>query len=104
MELQLEIDRTAIAAFCSKWKIEDLSFFGSVLRPTFGPASDVDVLVRFAEDAEWTLLDQVRMEDELSSLLGRSVDLVSRRGIERSANWIRRQAILESAEPFYVAG
>jgi hypothetical protein len=43
------------------------------------------------------------MEDELSAILGRKVDLVSRRAIERSANWIRRKAILETAEPLYVA-
>lgn len=48
-------------------------------------------------------MDLVTMEDELESLLGRDVDLVSRRGIERSANWIRREAILSTAEPIYVA-
>jgi uncharacterized protein len=43
------------------------------------------------------------MEGELAGLLGRKVDLVSKRAIERSANWIRRQAILESAETVHVA-
>lgn len=43
------------------------------------------------------------MERELSAILGRKVDLVSRRAIERSLNWIRRKAILEGAEPYYAA-
>jgi uncharacterized protein len=43
------------------------------------------------------------MEDELSTLLGRRVDLVTRRAIEESDNWIRRRAILESAVPVYAA-
>jgi predicted nucleotidyltransferase len=43
------------------------------------------------------------MEEKLSALLGRKVDLVSRRAIERGSNWIRRKAILDTAEPFYAA-
>jgi hypothetical protein len=45
----------------------------------------------------------MKMEDELKAMIGRDVDVVTRRAVERSSNWIRRQAILESAEPFYVA-
>ncbi|MCS7026836.1 MAG: hypothetical protein NZV14_18710 [Bryobacteraceae bacterium] len=45
----------------------------------------------------------VVMEEEPSGILGRPVDLVSRQAIERSSNWIRRKAILESAEPYFVA-
>ncbi len=74
-----------------------------MLRSDFGPASDVDVLVRFALDADWSLLDHITMEEDLAALLGRRVDIVSRRAIERSHNWIRRKAILESAQPYYVA-
>jgi uncharacterized protein len=62
----------------------------------------VDVLVDFAADADWSLFDHVEMEDELSTILGRKVDVVNRRAIERSENWIRRQAILNTAEPIYV--
>lgn len=47
------------------------------------------------------LLDGEKMSDELSGLIGRSVDLVSRPAIERSGNWIRRNEILESAYPIY---
>ena len=60
--------------------------------------------VTFAPDAHWGLLDMIAMESELTDLLGRKVDLVSRRGVEQSRNRRRRTAILESAEPIYVAG
>jgi predicted nucleotidyltransferase len=73
------------------------------LRADLRPDSDLDLLVSFASDADWSLLDHVAMEEELSGILGRKVDLVSRRAIERSSNWIRRKAILESAEPYFVA-
>jgi predicted nucleotidyltransferase len=45
----------------------------------------------------------VRMRDELSEILGRNVDLLSRRGVEASRNPIRRQAILSSAQVIYAA-
>jgi predicted nucleotidyltransferase len=83
--------------------VQELAVFGSALREDFRPDSDVDLLVTFEADANWGLLEQSIMESELSAMLNRKVDLVSRRAIERSANWIRRQAILESAETVRVA-
>jgi predicted nucleotidyltransferase len=103
MSVRIAIDRERITDFCRRWKIVELSLFGSVLRDDFRPDSDIDVLVSFAPDAEWSLFDHVAMEDELTAMIGRKVDLVSRRAIERSENWIRRKAILGSAEPVYVA-
>ena len=104
MKLQISIDRPRIEEFCRKWKIYELALFSSALRDDFMPDSDYDFLVRFAPEADWSLFDHVRMEIELKELLGREVDLVSRRAIEQSRNWIRRKAILESAEVIYVAG
>jgi len=103
MNATIPIEHEKIAAFCQRWKIVELCLFGSVLRDDFRPDSDVDVLATFTPEAEWSLFDHVAMEEELSAIFGRKVDLVSRRAIERSANWIRRQAILGSAEPCYVA-
>jgi predicted nucleotidyltransferase len=99
----VELPDEQLAEFCCRWKITELSAFGSVLRDNFRPDSDVDLLVSFAPDAEWSLFDHMTMEEELTAMLGRQVDLVSRRGIERSQNWIRRQGILESARPIYAA-
>ena len=100
---RIPISHEQLAEFCRRWKVAELALFGSTLRSDFTPLSDVDLLVTFEPEADWSLLDHVAMEDELSAMLGRKVDLVSRRAIERSANWIRRKAILETAEPLYVA-
>jgi len=100
--MTIEIPKEQIADFCHKWKIVELSLFGSVLREDFRPDSDVDILVTFSRDAEWSLLDHVAMEEDASAIFGRKVDLVSRKAIERSDNYIRRKAILETAQPYYV--
>jgi predicted nucleotidyltransferase len=102
-QLKVSIPREQLEEFCRRWKIAELDLFGSALREDFRPDSDLDLLVSFTPDADWSLLDHVAMEEELSGILGRKVDLVSRRAIERSSNWIRRRAILESAEPYFVA-
>jgi predicted nucleotidyltransferase len=104
MKLPISLDREKIADFCRRWKISEFSLFGSVLRDDFRPDSDVDVLVNFAEDAKWSLFDLVTMQDELKEILGREVDLVERRAVERSENYIRRRHILQSLEQVYVAG
>ena len=103
MGMNIEIPKERIADFCRRWKIVEFSLFGSVLRDDFRPDSDVDVLVNFSPDAEWSLLDHMAMEEELSALFGRKANLASRRAIERSTNYIRRKAILETAQPYYVA-
>jgi predicted nucleotidyltransferase len=102
MNPQINIHRTEIASFCRRWKISQLALFGSVLRDDFHPDSDVDVLVTFDADAHWSIFDVIAMEEQLSKILARKVDLVSRKAIERSPNWIRRKAILSGAEPIYV--
>ena len=100
----LDLPMDKITAFCTRWRIAELAVFGSVLRDDFRPDSDIDVLVSFAKDAHWTLFDMVRMSEALEQILGRKVDLVSRRGVEASRNPLRRRAILESAEVLYAAG
>ena len=70
-----------IAEFCRKWQIVEFSLFGSALRDDFRPQSDVDVLVTFAPDARHSLFDLVAMEEELSGIFGRKVDLLTRRSL-----------------------
>lgn len=103
MRIEIPVPTAQLDEFCRRWKIAELRVFGSALRDDFRPESDLDLLVRFAPDADWSLLDHVAMEEELSGIVGRRVDLVSQRAIERSSNWIRRKAILESAEPFFAS-
>jgi len=100
----LSISQEALAEFCRRWKIAELAVFGSALRQEFPAGSDVDVLVTFADGADWSLFEHVRMQQELKALLNREVDLVSRRAVERSKNWIRRRAILNTAQAIYVTG
>ncbi len=100
---RIDLSVDDLTEFCRRWMIVELAVFGSVLRPDFRPESDIDMLVTFAADSRWSLLDHVRMQDELSDLLERNVDLVSRKGIEKSRNYIRRRAILESSEVIYAA-
>jgi predicted nucleotidyltransferase len=75
-----------------------LAFFGSVLRADFGPESDVDVLVTFADDADWGFLAHLQMQQELATILQRPIDLISKRALEQSPNWVRRRAILNTAQ------
>jgi predicted nucleotidyltransferase len=98
------LEPAEITEFCERWKIAELALFGSALREDFGPDSDVDFLVTFQPDASWSLLDHAAMEEELSQILGRKVDLVTRKSVERSRNWLRRREILQSAQPYYAAG
>jgi hypothetical protein len=97
----IEVPDQAIEAFCRKWKITQIELFGSALREDFLPDSDVDLLVSFESDAGTTLFDLVDMENEMAELVGRPVDLITRKGIEESENYIRRRRILGSARPIY---
>lgn len=101
MTLAITLPQQQIREFCDRWQITELSLFGSVLRDDFRPDSDIDILVAFAPIANWGLLEHVQMQQELEALLGRRVDLISKRAIERSSNWIRRQEILSTAQPIY---
>ena len=93
-----------LADFCRRWQITELALFGSALRNDFRQESDVDVLVTFDVNVHWGLFDLVAMQEELQAMVGREVDLVERRAVEKSENYIRRRHILESAETLYVAG
>ncbi|MCC3435939.1 MAG: nucleotidyltransferase [Oscillatoriales cyanobacterium] len=98
--IALPIDQ--ITKLCQHWQIIELSLFGSILRDDFHEDSDIDILVAFAPTANWGLLDHAQMQEELEALLSRPVDLISKRAIERSSNWIRRQEILSTAQTIYV--
>ncbi len=98
---RIGIPDEVLEEFCQRWKVTELALFGSALREDFREDSDIDLLVTWIPDHGWSLLDHVQMQDELKELTGRGVDLVSKRGIERSSNWLRRRSILESAQIVY---
>ena len=103
MNPQLSVPRSRLAPFCRDRGIKRLDVFGSALRADFGPESDIDLLVEFEPDRTPGFFDFARIEQEFADLFGREVDLISRSGIERSRNYIRRAEILGSAETIYAA-
>ena len=90
----------ALTELCRRWRIRELSVFGSVARGSSRIDSDVDLLVTFDLDAPWSTLDIVDLREELASLFGRNVDLVEERAIR---NPYRKASILRDKSVLYVA-
>jgi predicted nucleotidyltransferase len=95
----IPISQEQIDDFCRRHQIRWLALFGSVLRDDFGPESDVDVLVEFEPQARLGLVAYASIQRELSELLGRPVDLVTRDGLKP----LIKQAVLDSAEVIYAS-
>ena len=89
---RIPVSKEKIADFCRRHHIHRLAFFGSVLRDDFGPKSDVDVLVEFDPD-HIPGLSFFRIEDELSQVLGRKVDLNTPQSLSR---YFRNQVLAEA--------
>lgn len=102
-ELQIDIPTDIISEFCHRRGIIEFAVFGSVLRDDFSDDSDIDVLVTFAEDMIPTLFDFIDMAEELERLFGRKVDLLTKKSVESSPNYIRRKDILNSIQVLYAA-
>ena len=96
MSLALQVDRAAIAAFCRRNHIRRLAVFGSALREDFRPDSDVDMLVEF-QTGHTPGLAFLTMQDELSGILGRKVDLNTRAFLGRHF----RDRVLAEAEVLF---
>ncbi|SPE62868.1 Nucleotidyltransferase, putative (modular protein) [Verrucomicrobia bacterium] len=104
MPTKVQFDRERLGRLCRERGIVRLDLFGSALREDLGPDSDVDLLATVGPKAAVTLLDWADIQERLAEIFGRSVDLVSRRAIERSQNPYRREAILSTAVSIYVEG
>jgi uncharacterized protein len=70
-----------LAALCKRWKIRELSLFGSVARGDDRPDSDVDLLVDFTSDAPTTIEHYLDTKDDFERLFGRPVDLIRKGSI-----------------------
>lgn len=97
----MDVPDEALRALCRRWKVRRLELFGSARTARLGPESDIDLLAAFEPGEQWSLMDLARAEKEFSLLLGRSVDLVDCKNLERTANRLRRNAILNSTEVIY---
>ncbi len=93
-----QFDRVRIADFCRRHRVKRLALFGSALRDDFTADSDVDVLIVFEPEAR-TGLAFFDMEDELSEIVGRKVDL----NTPGFLNHRFRDRVLEEAQDVYVA-
>lgn len=100
---KIESHREQIARLCRRHGVRRLELFGSAARGAdFEPdRSDIDFLVNFIDDKTPTLADFLELESQLSDLLDRPVDLMSRGTVERSRNYIRRRAILRDVQAVY---
>ncbi len=97
---QINIPQDKVRAVCRKWKINEFSLFGSVLRDDFDPDSDIDVMVSFEENAGWDLFDLVYMIEELKTIFGREVDLVEKGTV---TNPFRLHSIMTTRQVLYAA-
>jgi predicted nucleotidyltransferase len=102
LEKRLVISFQILDEFCQQRQITELSVFGSILRKDFDFNSDIDLLVKFDTKAHISLMDMIKIENEFETLLKQNIDLVSKKAVENSKNWIRHQNILDSVEIIYV--
>ena len=98
--IHIDLNRPRIVEFCRKWKITRMAFFGSVLRDDFRPDSDVDVMVSFKPDSQWSLFDVVDMKFELEEIFKRGVDIIEEGTISYP---IKHRCVYENLEVVYDA-
>lgn len=94
-----QVDASVLAALCLRYQIRELALFGSALRGEMRPQSDIDILVEFQPEARIGLVKFESLAQELESLLGRRIDLVTKHGLKP---WIRPQ-VLKEARLIYAA-
>ena len=96
--VHISFDRSSIINFCRKWQASRMAFFGSVLRDDFRPDSDVDVIITFKPESQWSLFDVIDMKLELENIFKREVDILEEGTVR---NPIKRRCIYENIEVVY---
>jgi len=94
-----QVDGPSLAEVCRRYGVKELSVFGSAVRGEMRPDSDVDIMVEFEPSVRIGLIKFESFIEELESLAGRRVDLVTKRGLKP---WVRPQ-VLKSARVIYAA-
>jgi len=95
----IPVEDTRLVELCQRYGVRELSVFGSSARGEARPDSDIDVLVEFQPDAQTGLLEYAGLMLDLSNLLGRRVDLVSKNGLKP----LIRESVLQEARVLYAA-
>lgn len=94
-----QVDSPSLAEVCRRYGVKELSLFGSAVRGEMHPESDIDIMVEFEPSARVGLVKFESLVEELESLAGRKVDLVTKRGLKP---WVRPQ-VLKDARVIYAA-
>jgi uncharacterized protein len=102
--VKLKYNVETVQEFCRKRGIARLELFGSALGDKFTERSDVDLLATLRPGVRCGLFEWVSLQEDLASLFGRPVDLISRRAVERSRNEYRKNAILSKTSLIYAEG
>ena len=97
--LGINVNREALSILCERWKIDRLKVFGSLVRDDYGPDSDIDLLVEFRPDSNWSLFDLLTAESEFSGFFGRRADMVQ----PAQLKWVIRDRVLAQAQELYAA-
>jgi predicted nucleotidyltransferase len=95
----VEVDEAQLADLCRRYQVRELSLFGSAARGEMRPDSDIDLLVEFLPDSQVDLVDYAGLMLDLSRLIGRKVDLVSKNGLKP----LIRNSVLQEARLVYAA-
>jgi len=95
----LQVDGPSLAEVCRRYGVKELSLFGSAVRGEMRPDSDIDIMVEFEPGVRVGLIKFESLVEELESLAGRRVDLVTKRGLKP---WVRPQ-VLKGARVIYAA-
>src|SRR5215470_7046383 len=95
----IEVDQAKLADLCRRYQVQELSLFGSTARGEMRPDSDIDLLVEFLPNADVGLLEHAGLMLDLGCLLGRKVDLVSKRALKP----LIRDSVLADARRVYAA-
>jgi uncharacterized protein len=96
---QIELDETRLASVCRNYSVRELSVFGSATSGNMRPDSDIDMLVEFQPAAEIGLIEFAGLMLDLTELVGRKVDLVSKKGLKP----LIRDSVLDQAQLIYAA-
>ena len=95
----VEVDEISLADLCRRYQVRELAVFGSAARGEARADSDIDLLVEFLPDAHIGLMDYAGLMLDLSKLLGRKVDLVSKNGLKP----LIRASVLSETRLLYAA-
>lgn len=93
--------KNEIKQFCKDWKVKELSVFGSLITDKFNKESDIDILISLKDNTHYGLFELSDMKIELEKIFGREVDLVTRKSVEKSSNYLQSKSILENLKSIY---